>query len=306
MAKNNLMTEMLAKIRGQQSELAELEEDVRPSASEEIEQYKRAIAAHRERYASYLCSFHQAHFRLLEDRDDPKEAAIDFLSFHSADQLIATYSKWRTADSAGMATAERQKKITALKAEIEKRWAEFVAADAKIQAQGEIVDWPADVPVTIFLRWDQQKRHIGNLELFRWIHKAHQSERAANDAFSVSLEEFNREKIVALNNLRLHETGSLRPVGAAIAKAKAAIGSCDELRNKLIADRNAQRKSAEGMTNLFAACALFLRKAGIPINTTLLLTGTSPAAENMTQEEWALERSRGLIGGGPASYHRSI
>jgi len=257
--------EVLGSIRTAQKELAKHRDSKRPSAGEQIKKFTELIYLRKFRYDRFLSEgFHDSPDELLSPyAADNTSAAMDFLCWFAADDIIKKYQLERLKDPAGMSAAEYDKREKSLEAVITNGWVEL------LPLLGQLSDMPGDFPPDIFLGFDPTGRAIKNIEGFAKLTAISDREQAANLALMRTHEEIERRKAILSN---------YSPTNANHEEIKQQMAECDEKRRQAQTLRESQRRADEGSLALYAACCQFLRTQGIdPYGTTLRLFGRAEA-----------------------------
>jgi hypothetical protein len=272
------LTGLLDRIRADQREQSQLEEDTRPSPEEQIEEYSNLINAAKAEYEEFLRAGWHEHPRQLISPylDDTRRAFFGFQCFHFSTQMIETFKRWRRADGGGMSRAERAKAIATLKTEIAAQWQDACDLIEKLKGDSTVVDWPSDMPPAIFLGWDEKTKTMTGHRRLVELHQLSENERAANDTLRTTLERISQEEGKLAERLRLMD---IRVTPAEqIADIKKSLGRCKELQRAAQARRDTERAAVGGSLALYAHCREFLRGKGVGFSDSLLLLGSEPAA----------------------------
>jgi len=169
--------------------------------------------------------------------------------------MVKKFTQWRRAQSFGMLTAERTKRISVLKAKIKAAWSEVS------DLWDDESDFSGDIPPEIFLGWDD-KAQTCNHRRFLVLHDRAERNQVANMTFAQTYTTLDDEKSRLQYHLRMMEGNQLNS-REDVEDVKRQIAEVDEKRRAAQVHREEQSRAVAGSIALYGVCLQFLRDRGI-------------------------------------------
>jgi hypothetical protein len=270
-------TDTLAAIRRDQKKLAEVEA-MGPSAEETLDFFKQEVAAGKERYVRYLRSRIQREKFYTDVGDNTHRNAFDRDCFFFPDAMIGQMTEWQRGEPAGLSPAERIKVVTTLRPAIEAGWVKLCRVCEKLQADGQVFDWPGDLPAAIFLQWNEKEKTIGKHSLFVQLHALSERQHALNSELQTTLLRIENEEKTFAEHVRLMRGNSLTPPKQ-LQDTEHLLERCKEMRRAAQTKRDTERRAVAGSLALYAACKQFLHHHGVTLSPQFLLLGQELTVE---------------------------